>query len=337
MFEKLFGKKKSIQRNLLIEFIITIILVCIFSAIGFYIFINKEAIQIIEINIEGHEELKELLTILRRCIFIILINTIAIGAIVIRLSIKKLINPLEKMVEATKEVAEGNFDVRLETNRKDEIEDLTKNFNYMVEQLGKTETLQKDFIDNVSHEIKTPINSVQGYANLLDDDNLSKEERKEYVGIIIEESNRLLNLSTNILKLSKLQHQDKITKKEQIDISEQIRRIIALLEPRWREKNLSVSVDLKSVYFYGDEELLFQVWINLIENAIKFSKTNGEIDIVTGENNNKIIVKIQDNGIGMEKEELEKIYTRFYQVDKSHSGEGSGLRTINCKKNCRII
>lgn len=140
-----------------------------------------------------------------------------------------------------------------------------------------------------------------------------------------------------MLKLSKLQHQDKITKIEYIDISEQIRKAISLLEPKCIEKNLDISADLKSVYFYGDEELLFQVWINLIDNAIKFSKLNGKIDIITKETNDKIIVKIQDNGIGMEKEELDKIYTRFYQVDKSHSGEGSGLRFIYCKKNCRII
>ena len=236
-----------------------------------------------------------------------------------------MLEPLEKMVEATKKVAEGNFDVRLETKRKDEIEDLVTNFNYMAKQLGETELLQKDFIDNVSHEIKTPINSIQGFAKLLDDDNISKEDRKEYIGIITEESDRLLKLSTNILKLSKLQHQDKITKKEQIDIAEQIRKSISMLEPKWREKNLNISVSLKECYFYGDENLLYQVWTNLLDNAIKFSKTNGEIDVKTVQNNDKIIVKIKDNGIGMEKEEVEKIFSRFYQIDKSHSGEGSGL------------
>lgn len=325
MFEKLFGKKKSIQRKLLIEFIIAVLMVAVFSIVGFYIFVNKEVTQIVAINIEGNEELKQLLSILRRTVFILLINTIAISVIVIRLATKRVMDPLEKMIKATKEVAEGNFDVRLETQRKDEIEDLAINFNYMVKQLGETEILQKDFIDNVSHEIKTPINSIQGFTKLLDDDNLSKEERKDYIGVITEESDRLLNLSTNILKLSKLQHQDKITKIEQIDISEQIIKTVSLLEPKWDEKNLDFSVDLKSVYFDGDEDLLFQVWTNLIDNAIKFSNQNGKISIKLEERNKRIIVKIKDNGIGMDKEELEKVYTRFYQVDRSHSGEGSGL------------
>lgn len=325
MFEKIFGKKRSIQRHLVIEFVIAIILVELLSIFGFYIFVHQEAEQIIQINLNGNKEIKELLPIIRRSVLIMLINTIAISAIIIKLAAKRMMDPLQKMLEATKKVSEGNFDVRMETERKDEIEDLVTNFNMMVKELGQTELLQKDFIDNVSHEIKTPISSIKGFARLLDDDDLSKEDRKEYVGIIVEESDRLLELSTNILKLSKLQHQDKITKKEQIDIAEQIRKVVAILEPKWQEKDIKISVSLKDIYFYGDEELLFQVWTNLIDNAIKFSKIKGKIDIKVEENNKKVFVKIKDNGIGMDKEELEKIFTRFYQVDKSHSGEGSGL------------
>ena len=337
MFEKLFGKKKSIQRRLAIEFIITVILVTIFSILGFYIFIHREIAEIVQIQVKDHEELRGLLTIIRRGAIIILANTIIASSIIIKLASKDMLKPLEKMIEATKKVANGNFEVRMETQRKDEVEELVTNFNQMVKQLGETETLQKDFIDNVSHEIKTPISSIQGFAKLLDDDNLSKEERKEYIGIITEESDRLLSLSTNILKLSKLQNQDKITKQEQIDIAEQIRKTVAVLEPKWREKNLDISVSLQSCYFYGDEDLLFQVWMNLINNSIKFSNLNGKIDIKLEQTNNKIIAEIIDHGIGMDKEELEKIYTKFYQADKSRSAEGSGLRFSNCEKSYRII
>lgn len=181
MFEKIFGKKGSIQRKLLIEFIITIILVEIFSVLGYYIFVHNEAAQIVEINLNQSDELKNLSSVIRRSLFIIIMNTIAISAIIIRLATKKMMEPLEKMIEATKKVADGNFEVRMETKRKDEIDDLVMNFNQMVKELGRTELLQKNFIDNVSHEIKTPINSIQGFAKLLDDDNLSKEERKEYI------------------------------------------------------------------------------------------------------------------------------------------------------------
>ena len=195
----------------------------------------------------------------------------------------------------------------------------------MVKELGKVEVIQKDFINNVSHEIKTPISSIQGFAKLLEDENLPEAERKEYAEIIIEESNRLLNLSTNILRLSKIQNQGKIVRKDHINITEQLRKAIAVLENKWNEKSLTFNISAKDVYYDGDEELTFQVWMNLIDNAIKFSKQNGKITIDVKEENDEVVVKIKDNGMGMSKEEQERIFTRFYQIDKSHSQEGSGL------------
>ena len=332
MFERIIGRKKSIQRELVIEFVITIVLVVIFSILGFYIFVNQEATKIIEINIAGKEDLKQILSILRRSIIIILLNTIIISTAIIKISSKKILNPLEKMISASKKVASGDFDVRLETTKNNETAEFVKNFNYMVKQLGKTELLQKDFIDNVSHEIKTPINSIQGFAKLLDDDNLSKEDRKEYISIIEEETNRLLKLSNNTLKLAKLQHQDKIINKTKVNLTEQIRKVLALLEPKWSKKGLNISISYDNVFFEGDEDLLFQVWTNLIDNAIKFSKEKGKIDIKLEEKEDKIIVMIKDNGIGMDKEAIDRIFSRFYQVDISHSGEGSGLGLSIVKK-----
>ena len=242
-----------------------------------------------------------------------------------QISTEMLADPLKKSIDATKKVAEGDFSVRLETKRDDETKELVDNFNRMVKQLGKTEILQKDFIDNISHEIKTPINSIQGFTKLLDDNNLSEQERKEYINIILEETNRLLKLSSNILKLAKLQHQDKIINNQEINLSEQIKKAVLLLEPKWKDKNINFSIDAKEVYFYGDEDLLFQVWTNLLDNAIKFSNANGKISVKISIVQDKIEVSIKDNGIGMDSDELELIYTRFYQIDKSHSGEGSGL------------
>ena len=325
MFEKIIGRKKSIQRELVIEFIITILLVVVFSILGFYIFVNQEATKIIEINLAGREGLKEILSIIRRSLVIILLNSIVISTAIMKIASKKILNPLEKMIDATKKVASGDFDVRLETTRNDETAEFVQNFNYMVRELGKTELLQKDFIDNVSHEIKTPINSIQGFTKLLDDDNLSKEDRKEYISIIMEESNRLLKLSSNTLKLAKLQHQDKIINKTRVNITEQIRKILAILEPRWREKELKVSIPYDNIYFDGDEDLLFQVWTNLIDNAIKFSNKHGKLEIKLEEREEEIEISIKDNGIGMKQEEIDRIFSKFYQVDISHSGEGSGL------------
>lgn len=326
MFKRIFGKRKSLQRDLVKDIIICIIIVMFISLIGFYVFVNKETLErLIQINIESKDQIKELLGITRRSVGLLIINTILISAIVMKITSKKLLQPIEKMTEATKKVASGDFNVKLETQREDEIGELTQNFNKMVKELGKVEVLQKDFINNVSHEIKTPISSIQGFAKLLEDENLPEVERKEYAEIIIEESNRLLNLSTNILRLSKIQNQGNIIKKEHINITEQIRKTIAVLENKWNEKSLTFNISAKDVYYDCDEELTFQIWMNLIDNAIKFSKQNGKITIDVKEESDEILVKIKDNGIGMNKEEQERIYTRFYQVDKSHSQTGSGL------------
>lgn len=328
MLEKILGKKKSIQRSLTKDMFISAIIVFFLSIVGFYLFVHSDTTEkLIQINIGNGQEIKDVLQIIQRCIFILFCNSIIISFVFIKIASKKMLQPIEKLTEATKKVASGDFDVKLETKRQDEIAELTNNFNEMVKDLGSIECLQKEFIDNVSHELKTPISSIQGFAELLEDDTLSKEERIEYGEIIKEETNRLLNISTNMLKLSKLQNQNKITQKEEIDVAEQIRKAISLLEPKWTEKEITFNISMEEKYFYGDEELIFQIWVNLIDNAIKFSKQKGKINITLKEKKkeNVLEVKIKDNGIGMSEEEKEKIFTRFYQIDKSHSKSGSGL------------
>lgn len=333
MFEKIFGKKKSIQRNLIIDCIISVIIVVTLTILYFYFFIDNNAIERVMHNYLGNrEEIEKILVNTRKSIAILVMNTILISAITMGITTQKIVKPIQKITEATKKVASGNFKVKLETKREDEVGELTRNFNNMVIDLSSIECIQKEFIDNVSHELKTPITSIQGFAKLLEDGNLSEEERKEYVRIITEESNRLSNISSNILKLSKLQNQNKITKKDYINVTEQIRKTIVLLENKWKDKELSFNIIGKEEYLYGDEELIFQIWMNLLDNAIKFSNIDGTIDIYLSQSSNMLEVKIVDNGIGMNEEEKKRIFTRFYQIDKSHSQEGSGLRIINSKK-----
>lgn len=326
MIEKIFGEKKSIQRNLIIQFTIATISIVIVTLIGFYLLVNNQALEkLIQINVNTKKEIKELLSIIRRSVGLIILNTLVIGAVTIKISAGKMLKPITKLNEATKKVAQGNFNIQLETQRNDEIGELTTNFNKMVKDLGSIELLQKEFIDNVSHEIKTPISSIEGFAELLEAEDLTKEERIEYSNIIKEEANRLLNLSTNMLKLSKLQNQSKIIAKDEINIAEQIRKAITLLEPKWSEKEIIFNVSLEERYFIGDEDLIFQIWVNLIGNAIKFSKQNGKIEITLKQKADFLEITIKDNGKGMNKEEISRIFTRFYQIDKSHSTEGNGL------------
>ena len=324
--QKIFGKRNSMQRSLMRSFIIALVLVAILTVIEFSVLVVPTMQdKLIEINIHDKEQIDSLLYITRKICGFAILNIVIISTVLVRINLKNIFRPIEQINEATKKVALGEYDIELESKREDEIGELTNNFNKMTRGLKSTENLQKEFINNVSHEIKTPVSSIEGFAKFLKDKNLTDEEREEYTNIIIEEAKRLENLTGKILKLSKLNNQEVITNKQEIDIAEQIRKAISLLEPKWSKKDIKINVSLDEKVFLGDEDLIYQVWVNIIDNAIKFSNEGGSIDIKVYEKDKNIIVEIKDHGIGMKEEELEKVYDRFYQIDKSHSKEGSGL------------
>lgn len=324
--QKIFGKRNSMQRSLMRSFIIALVLVAILTVIEFSVFVVPTMQdKLIEINIHDKEQIDGLIYITRKICGFVILNIVIISAVLVRINLKNIFRPIEQINEATKKVALGEYDIELETKREDEIGELTNNFNKMTRGLKSTENLQKEFINNVSHEIKTPVSSIEGFAKFLKDKNLTDEEREEYANIIIEEAKRLENLTGKILKLSKLNNQEIITNKQEIEVAEQIRKAISLLEPKWSKKDIKINVSLEEKIFLGDEDLIFQVWVNIIDNAIKFSNEGENIDIKVYEKDSNINVEIKDHGIGMKEEELEKVYDRFYQIDRSHSKEGSGL------------
>lgn len=326
MLERIIGKRKSLQRNLIKEFIIIFVILIFLSVSIFYISVSREIDVRLE-NMSAGEKIntEEIGSIVKRSLIITIVTSTAYILLIMRYSAKKILNPINKISEATKKIASGDFDIKLESDREDEIGELTKNFNTMTEGLNKIEVIQKDFINNVSHEMKTPVSSIKGFAQLLKQADLTEEEKQEYIDIIVEESNRLLNISTSILKLSKLQNKEKLNNKVNVDIAAQIEKVVNLLENRLLQKNIKVTTNLSRTIIYGDEELLYQVWMNLIDNSIKFTKENGNIDISIKKSGNKAEISIKDNGIGMTEEEKKKVFERFYQVDKSHYSEGSGL------------
>lgn len=237
-----------------------------------------------------------------------------------------LLKPLNELIDATREVSKGNFHVKAkEVNHKFGVGELIRSFNVMTKELSSIEMFRTDFISNVSHEFKTPIASIRGFAKILQNNNLSKDERDEYTNIIVEETTRLSHLSSNILKISKLEHQNIVEKKTSFSLDEQIRRSILLLEHLWVEKNIEFNIELDEISYIGDEELLQHVWVNLINNAIKYSSHGGIIDIELTKKNRNIICKVRDYGVGMSHEIKERIFEKFYQGDRSHSKEGNGL------------
>lgn len=254
-----------------------------------------------------------------------LIISTVIATIISGIASKRILRPIRTLSKATEEVAKGNFSVKIGIPKDYEFALLAKNFNKMVHELSSIETLRNDFVSNVSHEIKTPIASIQGFAKLIQDKNLNDDERSEFTDIIISELSRLSKLTSNILKLSKLENQEVITGKAEFALDEQIRCAILIMEPEWSEKGIDLDIDLDKVSIIGNEDLLQQVWLNIIGNAIKFTEKGGTIGIKLMDLQDKIVIKVSDNGVGMNEETQRHIFDKFYQGDKSHLSKGNGL------------
>ena len=235
--------------------------------------------------------------------------------------------PINKLGEAMNRVAEGDFSVSLEEkNSSPEIANIYDKFNLMVKELNATEVLQTDFVSNVSHEFKTPINAIEGYATLLQDgEGLSPDEQEQYVDKILFNTQRLSSLVGNILLLSRIDNQAIPHKGAPFRLDEQIRQAIVLLEPEWVKKDIEFDVEMEDITIEGNENLLFHVWNNLIGNAIKFDPPNGLINIKLHKSGGKAVFQIEDSGPGISDEGLKHIFDKFYQEDSSHKQEGNGL------------
>ncbi|MCL2486047.1 MAG: ATP-binding protein [Oscillospiraceae bacterium] len=248
---------------------------------------------------------------------------------------KRFLRPIRQLAEATGMVANGDFSVRVKTPHNRELEQLIRGFNRMVADLDVTINMQKDFIDNVSHEIKTPLSSISGFAEMLAGDEITEEQRREYAGIIRSESGRLAALSSNILRMSKLERADEIGGETEFSLSEQLRRVILALEPQWSARDIEFELTLDEVTVTANEELLSQVWINLIDNAIKYSDPGGFVEILLSGGQDAsagVTVEIIDNGRGMDAGELSHAFDKFYQGDRSHGSQGNGLGLALCKR-----
>lgn len=250
---------------------------------------------------------------------------LALGVVISFFSGKRFLKPIRELCSATEQVAKGDFTVRVDVPKDVEMGKLCCNFNSMTHDLSRIETLQREFTSNVSHEFKTPLASIKGFATLLQQDGLTDEERREYAGIIADESRRLSKLSTNILRLTKLENTDIVTDRSDIQLDEQIRQCIVLLMPQLNQKNIEIDIDMDDAVIFSNAELLHEVWMNLLNNAVKFTPEGGKIDVRLTDMLDTVQVEIEDNGCGMDDDTKGRIFEKFYQGDRSHSSEGNGL------------
>ena len=257
------------------------------------------------------------------------LSSILIGFILAALAPKFVFKRLTKISEGMTEIAHGNFKTRIpERDKADalsEFGELERTFNQMAADLDGIEIFRNDFINNFSHEFKTPIVSLRGFARQLQSGDITDEQRKEYIDIIVTESERLANMSTNVLLLSKLENQQIVSEKTEFYLDEQIRSSILLLEKAWTDKELELDIDLDPIKYTFNEEMLSHVWVNLFSNAIKFTANGGRISCRLTQNDSVVVCTVSDTGIGMTEETKSRIFEKFYQGDTSHSGSGNGI------------
>jgi signal transduction histidine kinase len=254
------------------------------------------------------------------------------GSLLILIASVFLVRPIKKLTKATKRIAAGDFNVKLNIKQTSELGTLARSFEDMMHDLQQLEQMRREFVTNVSHEVQSPLTSISGYAQALKQVDLSDQERSRYLDIIIAEAKRMSTMSDSLLKLSMLESQSQQLRLVTVSLDEQIRRVIVALQPQWSARNIHFELDLQAVKVLADHDQLNQVWTNILSNGIKFSKDGGVIHVSTKQDIKNVTIRISDTGIGIPLEDQKRIFERFFKSDRSHSrkydGSGMGLAIV---------
>ena len=309
---------------------LTLLIALLVFAIQLFSIIVAIAIIVVLTRTGIIKELSEELLSPRNTLFLMAVISLLAGALVAGFSGKYYLRPVNRLINQMNRLASGDFKARMQFGKPiashPTFQEVETSFNKMAQELESTEMLRSDFINNFSHEFKTPIVSITGFAKLLKRGNLTPEQQQEYLDIIEMESLRLAAMATNVLDMTKVENQTILTDVTTFNLSEQLRScILMLLEGKWKTKEIDFSVEFDEHMIMGDQELLQHVWINLLDNAIKFSPENGTVTVLIRELPHILEVTIINQGPQIPEEKLGKIFNKFYQGDESHSTEGNGI------------
>lgn len=267
-----------------------------------------------------------------RLILIVGIITVTVPLLILNFFINQIImSRVRKINHATKQVMQGDYNINLPLDTDDEITDLMHNFNDMAQGLQSNEYLNKAFVRNFSHELKTPLSAIKGYADLMVDSELTEDERKVYSRIISNEADRLSSLSRNMLQISLIDSQNIIKKNDDFNVAEQVRNVMLLQQIDWETKNIELDLDLDEIYTKSNKELTYQIWQNLFSNAVRFTPNNGKIKVILKEQPNSIMFEIENDGM-IEEKDQDKIFDLFYVAEKSRNKQSSGVGLTLTKK-----
>lgn len=265
-----------------------------------------------------------------RIFFAVLIGVIILLSLCfVMITVFHVVRPISRLTEATQKISKGRYDIKLYTARRDEIGQLASHFMIMSRELEQTNRARQEFVANVSHEIESPLTSIQGFAHALKAPGLPEEQRNEYLGIIDEESRRLSALSKQLLTLSSLDYDEHALQKNTFGLRPQLRQVMQILEWRLTEKELAVRLNAEDITLTGDANLLYQVWMNLLSNAIKYTPSGGSISVMARAEDGVCTVTVQDTGEGISEADLPMIFDRFYKAERArtreHNSSGLGL------------
>ncbi len=261
-----------------------------------------------------------------------LIFALVTGSLLILVAAMFLVRPIKKPTKATRQVAGGDFNVKLNIKQKGELGTLAQSFEEMMHDLQQLERMRREFVSNVSHEVQSPLTSISGYALALKQAGITDDQRSRYLDIIIAEADRMSKMSDSLLKLSLLESQSQQLQLATFSLDEQIRRVIVAIQPQWSARSIRFELNLKAVRIMADHDQLNQVWTNILGNSIKFSTDGGMISVNMKQDIKNVTVQITDTGIGISPEDQKRIFERFFKADRSHSrkygGSGMGLAIV---------
>lgn len=240
------------------------------------------------------------------------------------ISILHIVRPISRLTVATQDIAKGKYNLRVQTRRRDEIGQLANSFTIMSQELERTERARQEFVANVSHEIESPLTSIQGFATTLKDQSITHDQRVYYLSIIEEESRRLSLLSKQLLTLSTLDYDSNTLHMKTFNLRAQIRQVAQIMEWKLTDKELFLKLSVPDMNLYGDEDLLHQVWMNLISNAIKHTPAGGKVMIAAEVQDKHCIVTVSDTGEGIAEGDLPNIFDRFFKADRVRTRESNG-------------
>lgn len=258
-----------------------------------------------------------------------LVISACLSFVLIFISSKTMSKPLREMNEAAKVIANGDFDKRIKAKSRDEVGQLAESLNNMADSLNKQEIARREFIANISHDFRSPLTSIRGFLQAIEDGTIPNEKQSHYIGIVLDETERLSKLAEDILALNKIQAMNYELAYEDFDINELIRKTVSRFEQRIKEKRLRTRIVFsdKNTYVRADFEKIERVLYNLLDNAVKFTPDEGEIDIETTIIKDKLTVSVRDNGPGISAQDSKRVFERFYKADESRGEykKGSGL------------